>query len=134
MNSINVTGRLTKDMEVKPTQTGKTWLRYSIAVNIYDPKAERKQKTLWVNCTQFFGFTEKYLGKKGDLIGITGELDFWEAGEKKAQMIYVKVNKFDILQRKTVENLQDSVSGTDVSDSADKFEDANPFDNSDLPF
>jgi single-strand DNA-binding protein len=128
MNSINLTGRLAKDMEVKPTQSGKSWLRYSIAVSIYDGKAEKKEKTLWVNCSQFFGFSENYLGKKGDLIGITGELDFWEAGEKKVQMIYAKVSKFDILQRKTVEKVQENFSGTDVTGEV------NPFDDSDLPF
>ena len=76
---------------------------------------------------QFFGFSEKYLGKKGDLIGITGELDFWEAGEKKVQMIYSKVSKFDILQRKTVEKIQEEFSGTDVTED-------NPFSDDDIPF
>lgn len=132
MNSVNLTGRLAKDMEVKPTKNDKQMLKYSVAVTI---GWGDNKKTLWVNCMQFFGFSEKYLGKKGDLIGITGELDFWEAGtEKKVQMIYCTVNRFDILSSKSVEKVQETFSGKDKTETAEKFNDASPFDDSDLPF
>ncbi len=70
MNTVNLTGRLTNDVELKTTPNGKSVCSYTLAVN--RPKV--KDKTDFINCVTWNQGAE-YLGKyahKGDKVGITG--------------------------------------------------------------
>ena len=72
MNAVNLTGRLTSDVELKTTQNGKSVCSYTLAVN--RPKV--KDTTDFINCVTWNQGAE-YLGKyarKGDKVGITGVL------------------------------------------------------------
>ena len=72
MNAVNLTGRLTSDVELKTTQNGKSVCSYTLAVN--RPKV--KDTTDFITCVTWNQGAE-YLGKyahKGDKIGITGVL------------------------------------------------------------
>ena len=74
MNIIAISGRLTKDIEVKQTANGTAYTRFSIAVD----KFKNKEKTaIFVDCVAF-GHNANYLGKyvsKGNKIVVNGELD-----------------------------------------------------------
>lgn len=72
MNAVNLTGRLTNDVEPKTTQSGKSVCSYTLAVN--RPKV--KDTTDFITCVTWNQGAE-YLGKyahKGDKVGITGVL------------------------------------------------------------
>lgn len=72
MNVVNLTGRLTNDVEIKTTQNGKSVCSYTLAVN--RPKV--KDTTDFINCVTWNQGAE-YLGKyasKGDKVGVTGVL------------------------------------------------------------
>ena len=72
MNAINLTGRLTKDVELKTTQNGKSVCSYTLAVN--RPKV--KDTTDFITCVTWNQGAE-YLSKyahKGDKVGVTGML------------------------------------------------------------
>lgn len=72
MNTINLTGRLTNDVELKTTQNGKSVCSYNLAVN--RPKV--KDTTDFITCVTWNQGAE-YLSKyahKGDKVGITGVL------------------------------------------------------------
>ena len=72
MNAVNLTGRLTSDVEIKTTQNGKSVCSYTLAVN--RPKV--KDTTDFIVCVTWNQGAE-YLGKyahKGDRVGITGVL------------------------------------------------------------
>lgn len=72
MNAVNLTGRLTSDVELKTTQNGKSVCTYTLAVN--RPKV--KDTTDFINCVTWNQGAE-YLGKyasKGDKVGVTGVL------------------------------------------------------------
>lgn len=72
MNAVNLTGRLTADVELKTTQNGKSVCSYTLAVN--RPKV--KDTTDFIVCVTWNQGAE-YLGKyahKGDKVGITGVL------------------------------------------------------------
>ena len=72
MNAVNLTGRLTSDIELKTTQNGKSVCSYSLAVN--RPKV--KDTTDFIVCVTWNQGAE-YLNKyahKGDKVGITGVL------------------------------------------------------------
>lgn len=72
MNAVNLTGRLTSDVELKTTQNGKSVCSYTLAVN--RPKV--RETTDFIVCVTWNQGAE-YLanyGHKGDKVGITGVL------------------------------------------------------------
>ena len=102
MNSVILTGRLTKDPELKTFEDGTSLCSFTLAVdkgkdaaifvacNSYDQKADLMSKTL----------------RKGSFINIQGRLDQrvfeTQSGEKK-QITFVRVDAFDYLEKKVEE-------------------------------
>ena len=72
MNSINITGRLTSDPELKTTQSGVSVCAYNLAVK--RPKV--KETTDFLTCVswrQGAEYLSKY-GRKGDMVAVSGVL------------------------------------------------------------
>ena len=72
MNAVNLTGRLTGDVELKTTQNGKSVCSYTLAVN--RPKV--RETTDFIVCVTWNQGAE-YLANyahKGDKVGVTGVL------------------------------------------------------------
>ena len=73
-NNVNLVGRLTKEIEIKKTNSGKEVTTFSLAVN--DKKVNDQQVSFffnivaWEQCARYF---KQYAGK-GDLIGVNGRL------------------------------------------------------------
>ena len=73
-NNVNLVGRLTKDIEIKKTNTGKEVTTFSLAVN--DKKVNDQQVSFFFNIVaweQCARYLKQYAGK-GDLIGVNGRL------------------------------------------------------------
>lgn len=70
MNSINITGRIGKDIELKYTQSGKKVVNLSVAVY------RNKETTDWFDCTAFEQSADLLANycKKGDPIGLSGSM------------------------------------------------------------
>lgn len=77
MNKIILAGRMTRDPELKTTNTGTEVCNFSVAVDRrFAPKGEEKQAD-FINCTAWqktAAFVDKYF-KKGDGITIEGRLE-----------------------------------------------------------
>ena len=73
-NNANLVGRLTKDIEIKKTNSGKEVTTFSLAVN--DKKVNDQQVSFffnivsWEQCARYL----KQYASKGDLIGVNGRL------------------------------------------------------------
>ena len=73
-NNVNLVGRLTKDIEIKKTNSGKEVTIFSLAVN--DKKVNDQQVSFffnivaWEQCARYL----KQYASKGDLIGVNGRL------------------------------------------------------------
>ena len=104
INNVVLTGRVTKDIELKVTPTGKSVCSFSLAV-------ERKfvqngeKVTDFINC-QLWGKTaetlEKY-GNKGMLIGVEGRLQTRKYTNQQGQTVYVTevvAESFTFLEKK----------------------------------
>lgn len=79
MNSVNITGRVGADIELRYTPQGKAVAEMNLAVD--DGFGDNK-KTAWIGVTIWDKAAEvaqKYV-HKGDMVGITGRLsqDVWE--------------------------------------------------------
>lgn len=73
-NNVNLVGRLTKDIEIKKTNSGKEVTTFSLAVN--DKKVNDQQVSFFFNIVaweQHARYLKQY-ANKGDLIGVTGKL------------------------------------------------------------
>lgn len=91
LNRVIVIGRLTRDPELKYTQSGTALTNFSIASNkSYKSNGETKEQVNFFNCVAWSKLSEtifKYC-KKGQRIGIEGRLQqrSWDDqnGEKKS--------------------------------------------------
>ena len=104
INNVVLTGRVTKDIELKVTPTGKSVCSFSLAV-------ERKfvqngeKVTDFINC-QLWGKSaetlEKYV-KKGMMIGIEGRIQTRKYTNQQGQTVYVTevvAESFSFLEKK----------------------------------
>ena len=99
-----LTGRVTKDIELKVTPTGKSVCSFSLAVNRKFVQDGERQAD-FINC-QLWGKSaetlEKY-GKKGMLIGVEGRLQTRNYNKQQGQTVYVTevvVDSFTFLEKK----------------------------------
>lgn len=76
MNNVSLMGRLTQNPELKTTQNGTRVTSFSLAVDRkYTPKGQER-KTDFITCVAWrvsAEFISKWF-RKGDMIGITGEI------------------------------------------------------------
>ena len=73
-NNVNLVGRITKDIEIKKTNSGKEVTTFSLAVN--DKKVNDQQVSFFFNIVaweQCARYLKQYVSK-GDLIGVNGRL------------------------------------------------------------
>lgn len=95
INQLSISGRLTRDPELKSTNSGSYFVRGSIASN----HSKKKQDGTWEEVPGFFDFScrkhnAEYLhkyAKKGDTLIIAGPLR-WSSWEKDGQ----KMSKVEI--------------------------------------
>lgn len=117
INRVVLVGRLTKDPELRYTQTNKAVCNFTLAVNDYGDKVDFLDVVCWEKTAEFVG---KYL-RKGALTGVDGKL-------KKR-----KYEAQDGTNRYVVEVLAQNVKGLeskpkDDSPKQEKY-DKNAFDN-----
>lgn len=87
MNSVHIIGRITKDLEVKATPTGKSVLNFTVAI----PRFRKDDGADFANCVAWNKTSEnmgRYL-KKGDRISVTGKLQSRTYEDKDKKKIYV---------------------------------------------
>lgn len=125
MNIITLTGRLTKDPELK---TGsKTYCRFTLAVN----RVMKKDEVDFINCVAF-GKTaellEKYI-KKGNKLGVVGRLQIgtYEKNGEKRTTADVMVDQIEFLESK-------SENTTTKKETTKKIEDIPYEDDDEFPF
>ena len=125
MNSINIIGRLTKDVEIRYTTNNKMVASFGIAVR------KDKENTNFFNC-EAWGRTAELLRdytNKGNMIGIFGELDNdnYEKDGKKVTRTKIVVRELTLIEKKQ----EVDMSKIDESGMIEQIEQA-PDD--DLPF
>ena len=124
MNEVHLVGRLTKDIELKYTQTKKAVASFSLAVRKNSTEAD------FINCTAWDKTAEllsRYT-KKGSTIGINGRLqvDTYERDGRKRSEMKVVANSVEFYdKREQAAPAIDKFAPTDEPD---------PFEQEGLPF
>lgn len=110
MNCIQLVGRLTRDPELKKSNSGKAYIRFSLAVD----RPFTSDQTDFINCV-VFGKTAEVMNKyvrKGHRIGLTGRLQtnkYEHNGEKRISFD-VMVDNIEFLENKNNSSNNDSGS------------------------
>lgn len=112
MNTINLTGRLTRDPELKYSQSGTAIAGFSLAV----ARQYHRDTTDFIDCVAF-GKTAEIAAQhlnKGSQIGVTGSLQIESYTKKdgsKAKSAKVKVDFFEFLSAKGAERPAERPTG-----------------------
>ena len=119
MNRVNLIGRITKDLELRHTKTGKAVCEFTIATNRVNGK-EADFITCQVWDKQAQNLVE-YQGK-GSLIGVSGEIrtESYEISGKKHYKTYVIVNQVEYLS--PVEKVQEKPKENPFEEFGKQFE------------
>lgn len=139
INRVVLVGRITKDPELRYTQSETAVTSFSIANNkTWSKNGEKQEQTSFFNCTAWGKVAEIIAEhcKKGARIGVEGRLNqsTWQDndGNKKSK-IDVTVENFQFLDGKR----DQEHSGNGNNEQAPSFNDIpaeNPFSDDDIPF
>lgn len=130
INSINVSGNVGKDCELRVTQNGKNIASFSLAVT---QGYGEHEKTSWLTC-RIFGKTAEGLQpyiKKGDLITVSGEYvtEEWEKDGVKRLSPTIIVNQIQLQRKSNNQQSQQPINHPIPQD-----EPPTEFDDNSIPF
>ena len=126
MNIIALSGRLTKDPELKSGQSGKVYARFTLAVD----RPMQKGEADFINCVAF-GKTAELIGeylKKGRKVGIVGRLQMskYEVNGEKRTSYDVVVDTIDFLESRNTNQVEE-VATSETQEVNNSDDDGFPF-------
>lgn len=148
INRVVLVGRLTKDVEVRKTQSGLSCANFTVACDRFRKKDDQEQSADFINCVawrQAADFLGSY-AQKGTMIGVDGRIQtrsYENAQGAKVYVTEVVADNVQILEtKKAAAPSSDRPRGTesyktkDISTSpADIFNESNiEISSDDLPF
>ncbi len=126
INTIVLTGRLTKDPELKSGQSGKVYARFTLAVD----RPMQKGEADFINCVAF-GKTAELIGeylRKGRKVGVIGRLQMskYEVNGEKRTSYDVVVDTIEFLE--SINNSQvEEVATNETQEVNNSDDDGFPF-------
>ena len=115
MNQFTGIGRLTNDPELKYTQAGMAYAKFTLAIN----RVPKKDETDFINCTAW-GKTAEVVGeyvRKGHKLAVIGQLKIDTMGEGENRKTYAGINvqSVEFLESAKKEGVE--IKQDDTSDS-----------------
>lgn len=113
MNKVCLTGRVTKNIELKYTQNNIAITNFTLAVTRKFKNQDGEYETDFINCIAYKSTAEllsKYV-EKGDLLGIEGRIQTRNYEDKDGKRVYVTeviVDSIDFLQSRKDESKQET--------------------------
>lgn len=149
INSVVLVGRLTKDIELRKTQSGLSVVSFTVACDrrlSQEQKNNNEQSADFINCVAWRGSAD-FLGKyarKGDTVGVEGKIQTRNY-DRDGQRVYVTevlANSVNLLHSKQTAQSQEQASYEPQSTQAPKPQQMSDFDylpnvevsSDDLPF
>lgn len=130
INRVILTGRLTKDPELRKTQTGKSVANFTVAVDRMRRKDQEVADTDFISC-QAWNKTAEYIGnyaKKGTLIGVDGRIQTRNYDNASGQKVYVTevvCDSVQLLESKSASENRSASMGYQPQNAG--YAQANPF-------
>lgn len=149
INSVVLVGRLTKDVELRKTQSGLSVASFTVACDRRLSQAQKnnnEQSADFINCVAWRGSAD-FLGKyarKGDTVGVEGRLQTrsYDRDGQRMYVVEVLANSVNLLHSKQTAQSQEQASYEPQSTQAPKPQQMSDFDylpnvevsSDDLPF
>lgn len=91
INNVTLVGRLTKDADLKYTQTGNAVATFTLAVNRTFTNAQGEKEADFINCVVWRKSAENVANytQKGSLVGVTGRIQTRSYDNDAGTRIYV---------------------------------------------
>ena len=121
MNNVVLIGRMTKDVELRRTASGKAVASFTLAVNKDFKNEQGNYDADFIDCVAFEQRAEtisKYV-HKGDRFAVIGKLATrnYEKDGRKVKVTEVKVTEFDFLEnKKQTESISGDFEPIEVTD------------------
>lgn len=105
INRTVLVGRLTKDVELKYTQSGQAVASFTLAVNRQFTNAQGEREADFIQCVIWRKAAENFskFTHKGSLVGIDGRIQTRSYDNQQGQRVYVTevvVDNFSLLESK----------------------------------
>ncbi len=129
INNVSLTGRLTRDAELKYTQGGTAVAQFTLAVSRQFTNQQGERESDFINCVVWRKSAENFskFTHKGSLAGVEGRIQTRTYDNKEGQKVYVTevvVENFALLEPKPQAANQ---APTNSSQPADVSDDDLPF-------
>ena len=145
INRVVLTGRLTRNPELKTTQNGLSVASFTLAVNRQFTDSQGKREADFINCVIWRKSAENLckFTHKGSLIGIDGRIQTRSYDNKDGQRVYITevvVDSFSLLESKNesqANNQSSNNSNANAATEPDPFagaSDSISIGDDDLPF
>lgn len=124
LNSVSLTGRLTRDVDLRYTQSGTAAGSFTLAVDRKFKSKNGERETDFVNCQIWRKSAENFANftKKGSLVGVEGRIQTRTYDNAQGQKIFVTeviVDNFALLEsRQTSQNSPKSQQTANASATA----------------
>ncbi|WP_277630378.1 single-stranded DNA-binding protein [Atopococcus tabaci] len=137
INNVVLTGRLTKEVDLKYTQTGTAVGTFNLAVERPFKNQQGERETDFILCQIWRKQAENLanLTRKGSLIGVQGRVQTRSYENQQGQRVYVTeivVDNFTLLESKEV--TEQRPRGNGQTQGASSYGQPIDIDDSDLPF
>ena len=131
INTVVLTGRLTRDVDLKYTQSGLAVGTFNLAVDRRFKSAKGEQEVDFINCVIWRKAAENLanFAGKGTLIGVEGRLQTRNYENKQGQRVYITevvVENFSFLEPRQ-NNSQQNQSNNNGYQSHGSNQDSDPF-------
>ncbi|NME43221.1 single-stranded DNA-binding protein [Lactobacillus agilis] len=116
INNVSLTGRLTKDIDLRYTQSGVAVASFTLAVNRNYKDQDGNQQTDFIQCQIWRKAAENFANftHKGSLVGIEGRIQTRNYDNQQGQKVYVTeviVTNFSLLEPRNTGNGQGQSNG-----------------------
>lgn len=116
INNVSLSGRLTRDIELKYTGSGIAVASFTLAVERNYTNAQGERETDYIECVIWRGAAESManMAVKGSLIGITGNIQTRNYQNNEGRTVYVtevRADNFQMLEPKSVTDNRRAQSG-----------------------
>ncbi|WCZ18919.1 single-stranded DNA-binding protein [Lacticaseibacillus paracasei] len=124
LNNVSLTGRLTRDVDLRYTQSGTAVGSFTLAVDRKFKSKNGERETDFVNCQIWRKSAENFANftKKGSLVGVEGHIQTRTYDNAQGQKVFVTeviVDNFALLEsRQTSQNSPKSQQTANVSATA----------------
>ncbi|APX71585.1 single-stranded DNA-binding protein [Companilactobacillus allii] len=131
INRVVLTGRLTRDPELRYTSSGAAVASFTVAVNRTFTNAQGEREADFINCVIWRKSAENFSNftNKGSLVGIDGRLQTRSYENQQGQRVYVTevvVENFSLLESRSESEKRNTGSSNNNFGDNNKSNNSNP--------